>query len=272
MADAERRPHAPGPALLSIRDLRVEFETDAGQVPAVRGVDLEIHAGETVALVGESGCGKSVTALSIMRLMTGRLAGGSISFGEGGALASGEQGGISVPDGAAFEVASARTVTIDSPQTVRLGSLRTHGTINVDTADGDILYEESGNPVSFTMPADDTGSVLTVNAADDVVLGKVGYRAVIDEIAGEADRLITVLRQHNGGTVDLSQPVPHRTTRGRSNVGRKNRAGRHAGATSDEAKPRNRRPRRAKNGSRQKMVERIQDARPEPRDRAHLFA
>ena len=51
---------------------------------------------------------------------------------------------------------------------------------------------------------------------DDVVLGKAGYRAVIDEIAGEADRLITVLRQHNGGTVDLSQPVPHRTTRGRS--------------------------------------------------------
>ena len=100
---------------------------------------------------------------------------------------------------------------------------------------------------------------------DDVVLGKVGYRAVIDEIAGEADRLITVLRQHSGGTVDLGQPAPHRTKRGWSNVGRKNRVGGHAAATSDEAKPRTRRPRRAKNASRRKMAERRQDARPEPK-------
>ena len=63
--------------LLSIRDLRVEFETDAGAVAAVRGVDLDIQSGETVALVGESGCGKSVTAVSVMRLMSGRIAGGS---------------------------------------------------------------------------------------------------------------------------------------------------------------------------------------------------
>jgi oligopeptide/dipeptide ABC transporter ATP-binding protein len=66
--------------LLSIRDLHVEFETDSGSVPAVRGVNLEMRAGETVALVGESGCGKSVTALAVMRLMTGRVAGGSIHF------------------------------------------------------------------------------------------------------------------------------------------------------------------------------------------------
>ncbi len=75
------------PPLLRIRDLRVEFETDAGSVPAVRGVDLDVHAGETVALVGESGCGKSVTALAVMRLMTGRVASGSIHF-EGKDLAS----------------------------------------------------------------------------------------------------------------------------------------------------------------------------------------
>jgi peptide/nickel transport system ATP-binding protein len=70
----------PGAPLLSIRDLWVEFETDGGNVPAVRGVDLELRAGETVALVGESGCGKSVTALAVMRLMTGRVASGNISF------------------------------------------------------------------------------------------------------------------------------------------------------------------------------------------------
>jgi len=66
--------------LLEVRDLRVEFQTDAGPVLAVRGVDLEVLAGETVALVGESGCGKSVTALSVMRLLTGRIAAGEIRF------------------------------------------------------------------------------------------------------------------------------------------------------------------------------------------------
>lgn len=72
---------AEGPeALLSIRELRVEFATDAGPVSAVRGIDLSIAAGETVALVGESGSGKSVTAMSVMRLTEGRIAAGSIHF------------------------------------------------------------------------------------------------------------------------------------------------------------------------------------------------
>jgi oligopeptide/dipeptide ABC transporter ATP-binding protein len=55
--------------LLTVRGLQVSFATDAGPVPAVRGVDLEVAEGETLALVGESGCGKSVTALSILRLL-----------------------------------------------------------------------------------------------------------------------------------------------------------------------------------------------------------
>jgi oligopeptide/dipeptide ABC transporter ATP-binding protein len=66
--------------LLTLRDLRVAFETDAGPVPAVRGIDLKIRAGETLALVGESGCGKSVTALSIMRLAGAGQVSGSIEF------------------------------------------------------------------------------------------------------------------------------------------------------------------------------------------------
>ncbi|HEY3253355.1 MAG TPA: ABC transporter ATP-binding protein [Polyangiaceae bacterium] len=73
--------------LLSIRNLHVEFSTDAGPVPAVRGIDLQIAPGETVALVGESGCGKSVTAMSVMRLTEGRIAAGSIHF-QGRDLAS----------------------------------------------------------------------------------------------------------------------------------------------------------------------------------------
>lgn len=55
--------------LLKVEDLHVSFETYAGEVKAVRGVDFHVNKGETLAIVGESGCGKSVTAQSIMQLI-----------------------------------------------------------------------------------------------------------------------------------------------------------------------------------------------------------
>jgi len=55
--------------LVDIKNLRTYFYTEDGVVPAVDDVDLNIHKGEVVGLVGESGCGKSVTSLSIMRLI-----------------------------------------------------------------------------------------------------------------------------------------------------------------------------------------------------------
>ena len=55
--------------LLSIRDLRTYFRTDDGAVPAVDGVSFDIRRGETFAIVGESGCGKSVTSYSILKLL-----------------------------------------------------------------------------------------------------------------------------------------------------------------------------------------------------------
>jgi peptide/nickel transport system ATP-binding protein len=68
--------------LLAVEHLTTVFDTTHGAVPAVDDVSFEIRAGETLALVGESGCGKSVTALSIMRLVQapGRIAGGRIRF------------------------------------------------------------------------------------------------------------------------------------------------------------------------------------------------
>jgi oligopeptide transport system ATP-binding protein len=69
--------------ILSVRDLRTEFVLDAGIVHAVDGVSFDLHRGETLAIVGESGCGKSVTALSIMRLIPnppGRITGGQVFF------------------------------------------------------------------------------------------------------------------------------------------------------------------------------------------------
>lgn len=69
--------------LLEVRDLETEFHTDFGIVRAVEGVDLHIDEGETVGLVGESGCGKSVAALSIVRLVPdppGRIVHGQVLF------------------------------------------------------------------------------------------------------------------------------------------------------------------------------------------------
>jgi oligopeptide/dipeptide ABC transporter ATP-binding protein len=69
--------------LLDVRDLQTQFVTGGGVVRAVDGVSWDVRAGETVALVGESGCGKSVSALSVMRLIAqpaGRIVGGQVIF------------------------------------------------------------------------------------------------------------------------------------------------------------------------------------------------
>ena len=77
---------APAPAtdtVLEIEDLQTQFRTPAGIIRAVDGVSYTLRRGETLCVVGESGCGKSVTALSILRLIAsppGRIAGGRILF------------------------------------------------------------------------------------------------------------------------------------------------------------------------------------------------
>ena len=55
--------------LLKIKNLKVHFFLDEGEVPAVDGLNLTLHENETLAIVGESGCGKSVTSLSVLRIV-----------------------------------------------------------------------------------------------------------------------------------------------------------------------------------------------------------
>ena len=69
--------------LIRVKDLKTYFFTHEGTVKAVDGINLKVNKGETLGLVGESGCGKSVTALSIMRLIPsppGKIVGGEIHF------------------------------------------------------------------------------------------------------------------------------------------------------------------------------------------------
>jgi peptide/nickel transport system ATP-binding protein len=80
----ERRPREGANApLLEVQDLHVQFDTSRGVVRAVDGISYTVNRGEVVAIVGESGCGKSVSSLAIMRLLakkTGRVTGGRIVF------------------------------------------------------------------------------------------------------------------------------------------------------------------------------------------------
>src|SRR5512145_1168975 len=71
------------PPLLSVKDLRTYFNTEEGIVKAVDGVTFDVQEGETLALVGESGCGKSVSALSLLKLLPippARIVSGEVLF------------------------------------------------------------------------------------------------------------------------------------------------------------------------------------------------
>ncbi len=76
--NAKDRQHA----VLEVRDLSISYETRGGEVPAVKGISLSVHRGETIGLVGESGCGKSTVAFGIVDFLgpNGKIVGGRIKF------------------------------------------------------------------------------------------------------------------------------------------------------------------------------------------------
>jgi peptide/nickel transport system permease protein len=83
IANGAATPQPAPPTLLEVRDLCIEFDTDAGPLRVVDDVSFDVGAGRIVGLVGESGCGKTVSSMSILRLLPSppaRIVGGSIKF------------------------------------------------------------------------------------------------------------------------------------------------------------------------------------------------
>ncbi len=83
VAETTKPGDPPDDVLLDVRDLKITFSTRHGEISAVNGVSFDVKRGEIVAIVGESGCGKSATALSLLRLIPdppGRITGGQILF------------------------------------------------------------------------------------------------------------------------------------------------------------------------------------------------
>ncbi|SLN72707.1 ABC transporter ATP-binding protein [Oceanibacterium hippocampi] len=80
----DTEPVAGPEVVLEVKDLKTQFFTRQGIVPAVDGVSFKLHRGEVLGIVGESGCGKSVTSLSILRLIpprSGSVVGGTVHYG-----------------------------------------------------------------------------------------------------------------------------------------------------------------------------------------------
>src|SRR5512134_2143927 len=82
-----------GPPILAVRGLKTYFRSDEGVVKAVDGVSFDVHAGRTFGIVGESGCGKSVTVKSVLRIVEapGKIVHGRILLRRPRADAAGEE-------------------------------------------------------------------------------------------------------------------------------------------------------------------------------------
>jgi peptide/nickel transport system ATP-binding protein len=106
------------PALLNVDNLRVSLQTAAGRVEALRGISFQMLAGQTLGLIGESGCGKSLTALAIMGLLPERaITSGSISF-KGSEL-------VNAPDTGLRKIRGARIAMIFQEPMTALNPLHT---------------------------------------------------------------------------------------------------------------------------------------------------
>lgn len=111
--------------LLEVADLRTQFESEEGVIRAVNGVSFTVDEGSVLGLVGESGCGKSVTALSVMRLidLPGRVTSGKVLFNDHGS----ERDLLTLPRGALEEILGNRVSMIFQDPLTSLNPVLTIG-------------------------------------------------------------------------------------------------------------------------------------------------
>ena len=124
-------------ALLEVKDLQTHFFTREGVVRAVDGVSFQVEKGKTLGIVGESGCGKSVTALSIMGLLPqppAKIVGGSVSF-EGFDLAT-------LPDKSLEEIRGAEIAMIFQDPMTSLNPTLKIGTQIMETMQAHLGYDK----------------------------------------------------------------------------------------------------------------------------------
>lgn len=141
MANSIQSPGSPARSTgLEIRDLHVVFKTDEGVVNAVNGVDLDVLPGRTLGVVGESGCGKSVTALAAMRLIDrpGEVVRGAVRLGSTDLL--------SVSERAMQSIRGRRISMIFQDPMTSLNPLQTCGR---QIADAVLLHEESSRSAAM---------------------------------------------------------------------------------------------------------------------------
>lgn len=119
----EQNGAATGELLLEVNDLQVQFPLDEGTVHAVEGISYKLYRGRTLGIVGESGCGKSVTAQSIMRIVPrpGKIVGGEILYHRKRAEALPTGMSWRRPGSGAATTTEARTETIDLTQLDPMG-------------------------------------------------------------------------------------------------------------------------------------------------------
>ncbi len=126
---------APAPPLLTVDDLQTFFYTEEGELRAVDGVSFEVQRGRTLALVGESGCGKSVTAYSILRLINppGQIVGGAVRLHAGEGMPPLELLELGERSEALAEVRGGRIAFVFQEATAALSPVHTIGNQMVET-------------------------------------------------------------------------------------------------------------------------------------------
>ncbi len=192
VARAEEAPAAESRArvVLDVRDLTTYFYTYDGVVQALEGVSFKLRRGETLGLVGETGCGKSVTAFSIVRLVQeppGRVVAGKVLF-RGANLLWGLEGEATFkPIRGSDRVKVHRRFRRIKAAQNRLASIRGGGIA--------MIFQEPGqamNPV-FSI-ADQVGEVILLHRAIELIDGLLGATPEAPEVPAAIERLVAAAR------------------------------------------------------------------------------